>query len=232
AVLKRRNVPLRTMTQPQTPPHTVDKNGVIPTLPINAQENTESQDTSFTSNQNMDVETNAKAQSASIIAKAWRNHRTRREKQGKVLSPESRDKLHADKKACLHLLDDGSCPVWLKWEELLNAVESQMHRKDSKMAFAVDVVERIGKGSSSVKDHMWLVLDTEHWLEICDNKHRYGANLKIYHDYWLKTSTPESFFIWLDEGEGKNLDLKARPRCKLESEKVKYLSKIERADFE
>ncbi|CAG8576876.1 1784_t:CDS:2 [Dentiscutata erythropus] len=211
------------MTQPQTPPHTVDKNGVIPTLPTNAQENTESQDTS---NQNMDVEMNVKA---SIIAKAWRNHR---EKQGKVLSSESRDKLHSDKKACLHLLDDGSCPVWNKWEELLNTVESQMHRKDSKMAFAVNVVERIGKGSCKVKDHMWLVLDTEHWLEICDDKHRYGANLKIYHDYWLKTSTPESFFIWLDEGGGKNLDLKARPRCKLESERVKYLSKIERADFE
>src|SRR4051812_3056655 len=37
----------------------------------------------------------------------------------------------------------------------------------------------IFKGSSSVKNHLWLILDTEHWLEICDEKHRYGSNLKV-----------------------------------------------------
>ncbi|CAG8478038.1 20083_t:CDS:2 [Gigaspora margarita] len=216
------------MTQPQTPPQTVAKNGVTPTLPINDQENTEIQDTSFSSSQNAELDTEKNEKHASIIAKAWRNHRTRREIQGKVISSESRDKLQelqAHKKACMHLPDDnGTCPVWLKWEDLLDAVESQIHRKDSKMALAIDVVE--------LKDHMWLVLDTEHWLEICDFYHRYGANLKIYHDYWLKTSTPQSFFPWLDEGEGKDLDLKARPRKKLEEEKVKYLSGSERADYE
>ena len=31
-----------------------------------------------------------------------------------------------------------------------------------------------------VKNHLWLDLDTEHWLELVDKKHRYGSNLKVF----------------------------------------------------
>ncbi|CAG8501879.1 26781_t:CDS:2 [Racocetra persica] len=221
------------MTQPNTPPHNVDKNGMTPNLPMNDQVNNESHENSkqfpeFYSAVNANAE-----ESVNKIAKAWRNHRLRREKLGKVISSESRNKLHSERFVCLHLPGHSdSCPVWLKWEELLNTIEGQLHRKDSKMASAVHVVERIGKGTRNINGHMWLILDTEHWLEICDLKHRYGANLKIYHDYWLQTESNENFFVWLDEGGGKDLDLRARPRSQLEKEKVKYLSKTERADFE
>ncbi|CAG8652719.1 15788_t:CDS:2, partial [Cetraspora pellucida] len=224
------------MTQPNTPPHTVDKNGMIPTLPLKDRENNESRDTLTTSNQfpefRLAVNANAE-ESVNKIAKAWRNHRLRREKLGRVISSESRDKLHSEKFVCLHLPGHcDSCPVWLKWEELLNTIESQLHRKDSKIASKLHVIERIGKGTRNVNGHMWLLLDTEHWLEICDSKHRYGANLKIYHDYWLKTPTKENFFDWLDKGGGKNLDLNVRPRNQLENETVKYCSKTERLEYE
>lgn len=29
-----------------------------------------------------------------------------------------------------------------------------------------------------------LPLQQEHWLEVLDRKHRYGSDLKVYHEYW------------------------------------------------
>ncbi|CAG8492232.1 14793_t:CDS:2 [Funneliformis mosseae] len=178
--------------------------------------------------------------SATKIANAWRNHRKTREEEGKILSANSRDNILKSGTSCLHLPGQ-TCPVWSQWEELLNAVEAHLRRKEilqeppssnQKFELAMTVVERIAKGSSSVKNHLWLILDTEHWLEICDEEHRYGSNLKVYHDYWLKTSTPENFFEWLDKGEGKHLNLEARPRELLDHQKVRYLTRKERREFE
>ncbi|GBB99360.1 hypothetical protein RclHR1_00350016 [Rhizophagus clarus] len=178
--------------------------------------------------------------SATRIANAWRYHRKTREEEGKILSANSRDQIRKSGSSCLHLPGQ-TCPVWSQWEELLNAVQEHLHRKEilkeppsstQKLELAMTVVERIAKGSSSVKDHLWLILDTEHWLEICDEKHRYGSNLKVYHDFWLETSVPENFFEWLDNGSGKDLDLPARPRKLLDSQLVKYLTAKELAEHE
>ncbi|RGB43577.1 hypothetical protein C1646_453130 [Rhizophagus diaphanus] len=126
-------------------------------------------------------------QSATKIANAWRYHRKTREEEGKILSANSRDMIIKSNSSCLHLPGQ-TCPVWSQWEELLNAVEEHLRRKElrdeppsssQKFELAMTVVERIAKGSSSVKNHLWLILDTEHWLEICDEKHRYGSNLKV-----------------------------------------------------
>ncbi|RIA83989.1 hypothetical protein C1645_437897 [Glomus cerebriforme] len=125
--------------------------------------------------------------SATRIANAWRYHRKTREEEGKILSASSRDIIIKSGSSCLHLPGQ-TCPVWSQWEELLNAVEEHLRRKEildeppssnQKFELAMCVVERIAKGSSSVKNHLWLILDTEHWLEICDEKHRYGSNLKV-----------------------------------------------------
>jgi hypothetical protein len=64
-----------------------------------------------------------------------------------------------------------------------------------------------------------------------DLKHRYGSNLTIYHGHWKKSATHENFFYWLDEGEGRFLDVAGCPRAQLESERVRYLSKEERLDY-
>ncbi|KAG0196440.1 hypothetical protein BGX28_010098 [Mortierella sp. GBA30] len=72
---------------------------------------------------------------------------------------------------------------------------------------------------------------TEHWLEMSDRKHRYGSNLKPYHEYWLQQDTKENFFYWLDRGEGKSVDLEERPRVRLDEQRVQYLQEHERAAF-
>jgi len=67
-----------------------------------------------------------------------------------------------------------------------------------------------------------------------DPHHRYGSNLKAYHTYWLKhTDNKDNFFHWLDEGDGLNVDLadQGRSRESLDSEKVRYLTREQRANY-
>ncbi|KAG0026640.1 hypothetical protein BGZ81_006204 [Podila clonocystis] len=90
---------------------------------------------------------------------------------------------------------------------------------------------RLGKGSNGISTEEALVLLTEHWLEMSDRKHRYGSNLKPYHEHWMKEDTSENFFYWLDHGKGRNLSLDSRPRDRLEDQRVTYLQEHERAQF-
>ncbi|KAF9999410.1 hypothetical protein BGZ79_007004 [Entomortierella chlamydospora] len=90
---------------------------------------------------------------------------------------------------------------------------------------------RLGKGSSNISSEDSLVLLTEHWLEMSDKKHRYGSNLKPYHEYWLRQETSQNFFYWLDKGDGKDVDLEERSRSRLEEQKVHYLQDYERAQY-
>jgi hypothetical protein len=72
------------------------------------------------------------------------------------------------------------------------------------------------------------MMHLQYFLEMVDLKHRYGANLQVYHDVWKRSDTNENFFYWLDYGEGKDVDLEACPRERLEREQVRYLSREER----
>lgn len=74
-------------------------------------------------------------------------------------------------------------------------------------------------------------MDMQYFLELVDLKHRYGANLKVYHDHWQKEDTHENFFYWLDSGAGRCLELAPCPRQQLDSEKVRYLSREERQAY-
>lgn len=64
-----------------------------------------------------------------------------------------------------------------------------------------------------------------------DVKHRYGSNLRAYHDSWKKKETLENFFYWLDYGEGKNYEHPTVSRERLEKEQVRYLSREERMKY-
>ena len=75
------------------------------------------------------------------------------------------------------------------------------------------------------------MMDLGYFLELVDLKHRYGANLKVYHAEWKKSSTPENFFYWLDYGEGREVDLPGLARSTLEKERVRYLSREERLHY-
>ncbi|KAK4050539.1 hypothetical protein OIO90_005006 [Microbotryomycetes sp. JL221] len=75
-------------------------------------------------------------------------------------------------------------------------------------------------------------MEKQYWLEICDHKkHRYGTNLKWYHQKWNESNTPDNFFKWLDEGEGKDLDLEQCPRSRLEKERITFLNAEQRQNY-
>ncbi|GIZ43546.1 hypothetical protein CKM354_000676800 [Cercospora kikuchii] len=75
------------------------------------------------------------------------------------------------------------------------------------------------------------VMGLEYFLEMVDQKHRYGSNLRRYHKEWMTRDTKENFFYWLDYGEGKSVDLPDRPRERLDREQVRYLSREERKRY-
>ncbi|GAA6008215.1 uncharacterized protein JCM10292_004094 [Rhodotorula paludigena] len=83
--------------------------------------------------------------------------------------------------------------------------------------------KRINKERTAAK-----AMESQYWLEMVDNKHRYGSNLKYYHKRWNESDTKDNFFHWLDEGEGKHLDLEECPRKRLDSERIVYLNATQR----
>ncbi|KAJ6442658.1 IQ calmodulin-binding motif protein [Purpureocillium lavendulum] len=72
------------------------------------------------------------------------------------------------------------------------------------------------------------MMGLQYFLEMVDSKHRYGSNLRMYHEEWKKSDTNENFFYWLDYGGGKQIELDTCPRDRLEREQVRYLSREER----
>jgi hypothetical protein len=74
-------------------------------------------------------------------------------------------------------------------------------------------------------------MDLQYFLEMVDSKHRYGSNLRAYHQEWKKSDTHENFFYWLDHGGGKNFELPTVSRARLEAEQVRYLSREERQQY-
>ncbi|TPX17164.1 uncharacterized protein E0L32_003282 [Thyridium curvatum] len=72
------------------------------------------------------------------------------------------------------------------------------------------------------------MMGLQYFLEMVDLKHRYGSNLRTYHEEWKRADTHENFFYWLDYGEGRNVDIEACPRERLDREQVRYLSREER----
>ncbi|RKF79945.1 putative iq calmodulin-binding motif protein [Golovinomyces cichoracearum] len=75
------------------------------------------------------------------------------------------------------------------------------------------------------------LMPLQYFLEMVDSKHRYGPNLRIYHEEWKKSETSENFFSWLDYGQGSNISCQACPRERLERERVRYLNKEERGNY-
>jgi hypothetical protein len=75
------------------------------------------------------------------------------------------------------------------------------------------------------------MMDLQYFLEMVDTKHRYGSNLRAYHNEWKKVDTNENFFYWLDEGDGKNIEVPTVTRERLDKERVRYLSREERQKY-
>ncbi|GAA5886795.1 hypothetical protein JCM5296_006406 [Sporobolomyces johnsonii] len=74
-------------------------------------------------------------------------------------------------------------------------------------------------------------MESQYWLEMVDKKHRYGSNLKYYHQKWNDEETSDNFFHWLDDGDGKKLELDQCPRSRLEKERITYLTAEQRETY-
>ena len=75
------------------------------------------------------------------------------------------------------------------------------------------------------------MMDQQYFLELVDQKHRYGSSLRKYHDCWKMQDTKQPFFYGLDEGAGEEIE---RPECnreRLDREQVRYLSREERLKY-
>jgi hypothetical protein len=75
------------------------------------------------------------------------------------------------------------------------------------------------------------MMDLQYFLEMVDQKHRYGSHLRKYHAYWKTQDTDQSFFYWLDHGDGLHMDMPECTRKKLDAEQVRYLSREERLNY-
>lgn len=85
--------------------------------------------------------------------------------------------------------------------------------------------------ADSIKKNEARMMGLQYFLEMVDLKHRYGSHLRSYHEEWKKSDTKENFFFWLDYGEGRNIELDACPRERLDRERVRYLSREERQHY-
>ncbi|CAL9189139.1 unnamed protein product [Musa hybrid cultivar] len=100
----------------------------------------------------------------------------------------------------------------------------------SRWARARTRAAKVGKGLS--KNHKAQKLALQHWLEAIDPRHRYGHNLHLYYDVWVKSESKQPFFYWLDVSDGKEVNLVKCPRTKLQQECIKYLGPKERQAYE
>ncbi|GAB1517463.1 hypothetical protein RhiXN_01813 [Rhizoctonia solani] len=124
----------------------------------------------------------------------------------------------------------------------LRSAERGENDPKSRLRRAVFLAGRLQDGEALPSDHEGLpdknskMLETQHWLELIDGKHRYGSNpwllvVKFYHRKWQEEDTTENFFKWLDHGGGKDLSLPECSREQLENERIVYLSREQRANY-
>jgi hypothetical protein len=189
---------------------------------------------------------------ATKIQAAYRGHRERREQQGLVLDPSSRwSDLIAELKyrsviaphhkrppgmgdshSRTHSSSEVAKMHWRRagWiaEHAVRGENSTSHQR---------VTSDMSTGSSSTasstdqEEVSTMMMDLRYFLEMVDAKHRYGANLQVYHEFWQRQDTTDNFFSWLDHGAGLRLDLSLCSREKLDRERIRYLSREERKDY-
>ncbi|KAG8931068.1 hypothetical protein FRC01_001885 [Tulasnella sp. 417] len=136
--------------------------------------------------------------------------------------------------AALHAMGKASClslPVLSALESYEELMASRNTNRLSNGRSVVTSGPKYDLNDKNPRSQKAKILETQHWLELIDSKHRYGSNLKYYHRRWVEDDTKENFFQWLDYGGGKGLDLQQCPRERLESERIIYLSAEQRLNY-
>lgn len=124
--------------------------------------------------------------------------------------------------------------------ELLSQARASGSGMSMRGDFGRSVIRRVanlGRGILETENPM--LLAQHQWLECTDRRHRYGAYLFDYYALWAAADTTDSFFYWLDSGDGKDVltagppppSPKNVPRELLESAEVKYCNKKERLQY-
>jgi hypothetical protein len=189
---------------------------------------------------------------ATKIQAAYRGHRERREQQGLVLDPSSRwSDLIAEMKYRSVIAPHHKRPSVSG--DTNNRTPSNSEVAKMHWRRAGWIAEHAGRGenpsnhqrtasgmssgnsstnSGSEQDEVsTMLMDLRYFLEMVDVKHRYGANLQVYHEFWQRQNTTQNFFYWLDHGPGVNLDLSLCSREKLDRERIRYLTREERKAY-
>ena len=79
----------------------------------------------------------------------------------------------------------------------------------SKASLPTKMTHKHRKHQEEKEREVWKgkMMDLPYFLEMVDLKHRYGSNLRAYHAEWKKADTHENFFYWLDQGEGRSVEI-------------------------
>ena len=189
---------------------------------------------------------------ATKIQKAYRGHRARRELQGLTLDPSSRwgeliRELRFREATAPHRGSTSPTSKYDNSDQRLRATSDAAKRNWQRLG---QIAEHAGgaegrPSSRQSTDYLnakltpidgeqpqeSMLMDSRYFLEMVDQKHRYGSNLQVYHEEWLRTQVQQNFFYWLDYGEGRHLDLPGCSRAKLDKESIRYLSREERMAY-
>lgn len=198
-----------------------------------------------------------RAKAAGLIQRNYRGYRERRQMNGMGLDPSSRwveavkearyrnltqPRSRADSAVLTNGTETGQSPsqAMRNWKKIGTIARRAAGDEDSEDLSDdnEDMTEAEREELRLKRHHQRLerqkaakIMDLQYWLESTDLKHRYGSNLRTYHEQWLKADTQENFFYWLDYGEGRNVEAAGCSREQLDRECVRYLSREERLNY-
>ncbi|THZ08253.1 hypothetical protein D6C95_01696 [Aureobasidium pullulans] len=196
-----------------------------------------------------DQTSNSSRSDAETDQRNYRGYRQRREMRGLGLSastrwfdvsrcprPMSRDERA--RHASTHISSPGNQIAREKWKragQIAKRAENDDTSSDEDFGdMGPDEREKYlqrKREAKAEREKMARTMGIEYFLEMVDQKHRYGSSLRKYHKVWQDSDTKENFFYWLDFGQGKDVDLPERPRTRLDEERVRYLSREERQKY-
>ncbi|TIA64889.1 hypothetical protein D6C77_01102 [Aureobasidium pullulans] len=196
-----------------------------------------------------DQTSNSSRSDAETDQRNYRGYRQRREMRGLGLSastrwfdvssyprPMSRDERA--RHASTHISSPGNQIAREKWKragQIAKRAENDDTSSDEDFGdMESDEREKYlqrKREAKAEREKMARTMGIEYFLEMVDQKHRYGSSLRKYHKVWQDSDTKENFFYWLDFGQGKDIDLPERPRTRLDEERVRYLSREERQKY-
>ncbi|KAL1651264.1 hypothetical protein SLS58_000603 [Diplodia intermedia] len=186
------------------------------------------------------------AVAAALIQRNYRGYKQRRELAGMGLDPSTRwveaikegDRDKLSPAARSRAASDAAKENWRRIGEVARRAGGddveRDHSDTDEAQLSPEERERrraLKAEAKRERDKTAKVMDLQYWLEMVDQKHRYGSNLRAYHAEWKKSGTHENFFYWLDYGEGKRFEVPTCSRERLEREQVRYLNREERQNY-